>query len=74
MRELALSYGICPFYLDRRENTDSFKRAVTSYLLEQEEIAMGDRVIIVGGSFGPRKGASFIEISKVSDLQNNLLE
>lgn len=74
MRELALSYGICPFYLDRNENTDSFKRAVTSYLLEKDEIAMNDRVIIVGGSFGPRKGASFIEISKVSDLQNNLLD
>ncbi len=74
MRELALSYGICPFYLDRKENTDTFKRSVTSYLLENAEIAMTDKVIIVGGSFGPRKGASFVEISKVSDLQNNLLD
>jgi pyruvate kinase len=74
MRELALSYGICPFYLDRKGNTDTFKRSVTSYLLENDEIAMTDKVIIVGGSFGPRKGASFVEISKVSDLQNNLLD
>ncbi len=73
MRELALSYGICPFYMDPKENTDSFKRSVTSYLLEKGEIALDERVILVGGSFGPRKGATFIEISKVSDLQNSLL-
>lgn len=72
MRELALSYGIFPFYVDPKETTDSFKRSVTSYLLDLGVISSGERVVLVGGSFGPRKGASFIEISKVSDLLNSL--
>ncbi len=68
MRELALSYGIYPFYMDPKENTDTFKRSVVSHLLENGELDPSDRIIVVGGSFGPRKGASFLEISKVSDL------
>lgn len=68
MRELALSYGIYPFYMDPKENTDTFKRSVVSYLLDHGELEGTDRIIVVGGSFGPRKGASFLEISKVSDL------
>ncbi len=68
MRELALSYGIYPFYMDPKENTDVFKRSVVSYLLDHGELNGSDRIIVVGGSFGPRKGASFLEISKVSDL------
>jgi pyruvate kinase len=68
MRELALSYGIYPFYMDPKENTDTFKKSVVSYLLDHGELVGSDRIIVVGGSFGPRKGASFLEISKVSDL------
>ena len=68
MRELALSYGIYPFYMDPKENTDTFKRSVVTYLLDRKEICSSDRIIVVGGSFGPRKGATFLEISKVSDL------
>lgn len=71
MRELALSYGIYPFYMDPKENTDTFKRSVVSYLLDHGELESSDRIIVVGGSFGPRKGASFMEISKVSDLLVN---
>ncbi len=68
MRELALSYGIYPFYMDPKENTDTFKGSVVSYLLDHGELDPSDRIVVVGGSFGPRKGASFLEISKVSDL------
>lgn len=68
MRELALSYGIHPFYMAPKKNIDQFKRSVVSYLLDHAELEGSDRVILVGGSFGPRKGASFLEIGKVSDL------
>jgi pyruvate kinase len=68
MRELALSYGVYPFYMDPKESTDTFKRSVVSYLLEHGELSGNDRIIVVGGSFGPRKGASFLEISRVNDL------
>jgi pyruvate kinase len=68
MRELALSYGIYPFYMDPKESTDVFKGSVVSYLLDHGELEPSDRIVVVGGSFGARKGASFLEISKVSDL------
>lgn len=70
MRELALSYGVCAFYLQQKKSTDAFKRSVVSYLLDNNKVEMGDLVILVGGSFGPRKGASFMEISRVRDLIN----
>ncbi|MFA6126923.1 MAG: pyruvate kinase [Bacteroidales bacterium] len=73
MRELALSYGIFPFYMNPKENTDTFKRSVVCHLLDHGELDASDRIIVVGGSFGPRKGASFLEISKVSDLLGRTL-
>ena len=68
MREMALSYGIYPFYMDPKEGTDTFKKSVVSYLVDNGEISASDRIVVVGGSFGPRKGASFIEISNVTDI------
>lgn len=70
MRELALSFGVSAFYLQPKKSTDAFKRAVVSYLLDHNKIEMDDLVVLVGGSFGPSKGASFMEISKVSELIN----
>ncbi len=72
VRELALSYGVYPFLIEPKVHTDAFKREVASYLINRGEISMQNRVILVGGSFGPRKGASFLEISRVSDLVYNL--
>jgi pyruvate kinase len=68
MRELALSYGVYPFYMDPKESTDTFRKSVVTYLVDNGEISVSNRIVVVGGSFGPRKGASFIEISNVSDL------
>jgi len=39
--------------------------AIQSILKEHEG---SDRIIVAGGSFGPRKGATFLEISKVSEM------
>jgi len=68
MRELALSYGVEAFYLEPRKHTDAFKRAVVCYLLNTEEVDLDERVVLVGGSFGRRKGASFLEVGQVRDL------
>ena len=72
VRELALSYGVKAFYMEPKVHTDAFKRSVVSHLLNTNEITMNDQVILIGGSFGPRKGASFLEISKVSDMVYNM--
>lgn len=70
MRELALSFGISAFYLKPEKSTDAFKRSVVTYLVESKKLVMDDMVILVGGSFGPRKGATFMEIGLVKDLIN----
>ena len=68
MRELALSFGVSAFYLKPKKSTDAFKRAVVSYLVDKDKIEMEDKVVLVGGSFGLRKGATFMEIGLVKDL------
>ncbi len=68
MREMALSYGVSAFYLQQKKTTDAFKRAVVSHLMDEKKIDLDDQVVLVAGSFGPKKGASFIEIGQVKDL------
>lgn len=70
VRELALSYGIIAFYMEPRKQTDAFKRSIVRHLSEIEGIEMDDRILLIGGSYGPRRGASFMEISLVGDLIN----
>jgi hypothetical protein len=38
-------------------------------LLEKTPLDVQDRIVIIAGNFGPSKGPSFIEISKVEDIQ-----
>ena len=68
VRELALSYGIKAFYMEPRKQTDAFKRSIAMHLSKIDGIEMDDRILLVGGSYGPRRGASFLEISLVGDL------
>lgn len=72
VRELALSYGIVPFFIVKRANTDIFKRDVAAYLLEKGQIKLTDRIALIGGSFGPQKGASFLEITRPKDILAHL--
>ena len=68
VRELALSYGVIAFYMEPKKQTDAFKRSVVRHISEIDGIEMDDRILLIGGSYGPRRGASFMEISLVRDL------
>ena len=68
VRELALSYGVTAFFMEPRKQTDAFKRSIARHLSEIPGIEMDDRILLIGGSYGPRRGASFLEISLVRDL------
>lgn len=70
MRELALSYGIYADYMPPRRSTDNFKRDAINILLEKGVFKPDDIIAIIGGSFGPRNGASFLEINTVGNLQD----
>ncbi|HDP75429.1 MAG TPA: pyruvate kinase [Bacteroidales bacterium] len=68
MRELALSYGVEAVFMEPRTTRDHFLTDAIETMLQRRKIASEDMVLIIGGSFGPSNGASFMEISKVKNL------
>lgn len=70
VRELALSFGIHPSFLETKKNKMKIQKAAIQELVHQEVIQMDDLVIYIGGRFGEDAGASFIEISTADKLFN----
>ncbi|NOU19661.1 MAG: pyruvate kinase [Bacteroidales bacterium] len=68
MRQLALSYGIIAEYMEPRSTRDHFLADAISIIEYQSKLNPDDLVLVIGGSFGPRDGASFMEISQVKNL------
>ncbi|MDD2277485.1 MAG: pyruvate kinase [Bacteroidales bacterium] len=72
MRQLALSYGIMASYMELTDSRDSFLsnaiRRLTDGLSAADTIKPDDMVLVIGGSFGPTNGSSFLEISEVKNL------
>lgn len=73
MRELALSYGITASYDEPSIVHDRFTYEMLMRLERTSKVANNDLVVVVGGSFGAAKGASFMEISKIIHLLNKAL-
>lgn len=73
MRELALSYGVYGEYAEPSIAHDRFSYQMLVILEKGHLIANDDLVVVVGGSFGAAKGASFMEISKVIHLLNKAM-
>ncbi len=71
MRQLNLTYGVEPFYMESRDSRDSFIVQAVNFLLKKRKINPTDTIVIVGGSFGPTNGATFLEISSVGKLIEN---
>ncbi len=68
MRQLALSYGVEAVYMEPRQSRDHFLIDAISLMHERRKIASEDMVLIIGGSFGPSNGATFMEVGKVKNL------
>lgn len=68
MRELALSFGIDPYYTEKPMSRDEFMFDLPEMLM-QKGIKADDYVVVVGGSFGRGKGASFIEVCKIGEIR-----
>lgn len=73
MRELALSYGVYAEYGEPLIAHDRFTFQMLVRLEREKILQPTDLVIVVGGSFGASKGASFMEVSKVIHLINKAL-
>lgn len=68
MRELALSYGVKPYFSIKPTSRDEFMRDIPKMLLKngyQPE----DQILVIGGSFGHVRGASFMEVCRISDIE-----
>lgn len=68
VRELALSFGIIPSFLEMKKNRLKIQRAAIKSLIAENILKMDELVIYVGGRFGEDCGASFIEISSVKNI------
>jgi pyruvate kinase len=66
--ELALSYGVFPFQAAPVKGADEFVRNSAKLLIDKKMLKRADLVVVIAGSFGPAKGASFIEIAPLRHL------
>lgn len=72
MRELSLSYGVEADFKKALDSRDEFVKQALYSLMDKHYFTDEDMVLILGGSFGPMKGVSFMEISKVKDLTHKV--
>ena len=68
MRELALSFGVRPYFSVKPHSRDEFMRDIPQVLL-QNGYQPEDQILVIGGSFGHVRGASFLEVCKISDIK-----
>ena len=74
-RILALSYGVVPI-LRKQELSDRYHFLVDAleFIDQYHKLDDEDLMAIVGGSFGPDGGASYVEISNVRNLRRRNAE
>ena len=68
MRELALSFGVKPYFSVKPHSRDEFMRDIPQVLL-QNGYQPEDQILVIGGSFGHVRGAAFLEVCKISDIK-----
>lgn len=68
MRELSLSFGVKPYFSVKPSSRDEFMRDIPQFLKE-EGYHPDDQILVIGGSFGHVRGASFLEVCKISDIK-----
>lgn len=68
MRELALSFGVRPYFSVKPHSRDEFMRDIPQVLL-QNGYQPEDQILVIGGSFGHVRGAPFLEVCKISDIK-----
>ncbi len=67
-RILALSYGVIPILRSQDNDKYHFLTDAMEYINEYIPLQGKDLLAVVGGSFGPGKGGSYVEIATVDDI------
>lgn len=68
MRQLALSYGVTPFYLEGKDNAREYLKEALIKLVENHDVQPSDMVAYLNGSFSDNSGTTFLEINRVSTV------
>jgi len=68
VRELALSFGVFPEYIEETKNSYEFVHKALMSHIEHNRLKKNDLVVAIAGNYGSNYGASFIEISPVEKL------
>jgi pyruvate kinase len=69
VRQMALSFGVFPSFLEIKKNKFKIEKAAISSLVNNNSISKDNLIIYVGGRFGEDAGASFMEISTVDKFR-----
>ena len=73
MRELALSYGVIPVFIEKKESVDEFIRTSLKDLLKRHVLKDNDILVLLAGNFSRGSGFSFIEVGTVEYLKERVL-
>lgn len=72
MRELALSYGVVPVFMEKKESVDEFIHLSLKDLLRSHNLKDTDIVVVLAGNFSRGTGFSFIEVGTVEYLKQRV--
>jgi len=72
MRELALSYGVVPVFIEKKMSVDEFIYVSLKDLLKQYDLKDEDIVVVLAGNFSRGSGFSFIEVGTVEYLKQRV--
>ncbi len=70
MRELGLSYGAIPRYMNRQHTSHEFLKDSLLHLLDENILNYQDLIVVIAGNFGIYHGASYIEAGTIENLLN----
>jgi pyruvate kinase len=72
MRELTLSYGVVPVFIEKRMSVDEFIHVSLKDLLKQYDLKNEDIIVLLAGNFSRGSGFSFIEVGTVEYLKERV--
>jgi len=72
MRELALSYGVIPVFMEPRSTSQEFIRNALQMMRSRFIVPDDSLIVIIAGSFGYTNGASYVEIGTAKHLAGEI--
>jgi pyruvate kinase len=72
LRELMLSYGIVPHYMEHDLKTHKFLSFTLSHLVKHGNFNEEDLIIVLAGHFGVESGPSYIDISTIKNMMKRV--